>query len=228
VLTYVGTIGTLKPNDFLFEGGCHMKAGWIGFPRENEDFWSSVEAYAKIGYRGMEGGEILLAEGNAEENISRFRGLGLEVLTVSTFVEEIKKDVEPVIERAKRLDSKRATIWAGSAMGWCHNRAPSKSDFYAEVQSMEKAASLLAKEGIKLCYHNHDAEFRLCYDQVRAIDHMMQNSENIWLELDVAGANYGEANPVDVLAQYANRLGAVHIKDYIAQDTVYDLRLAKP
>jgi sugar phosphate isomerase/epimerase len=199
-----------------------MKAGWIGYPRENEDFWESLEMYAKIGYRGMEGGEVLLGKGNDAESIQRFHELGLEVLTVSTSIQEVQKSVEPVIERARKLKSGRATIWSGSAMGYWYNEPPSKKDFYAEVETMETAAAALAKENIKLCYHNHNPEFELCYDNVLAADHMMLNSKHLKLELDVGWVNRAGVDPVAVLKRYSDRIGAVHMKDYIARDTEYN------
>jgi len=198
-----------------------MKAGWIGFPRDGADFWESVELYAKIGYRGMEGGEALLGKGNDAESVHRFHELGLSVLTVSTSVEEVAKCVEPVIERAKLVRTNRATIWAGSAMGMWSNQPPTKKEFMAEVEIMETAAAALQKENIKLCYHNHSPEFELCYDNVPAIDHMVLNSQHLWLELDVAWANFGGVDPVAMLKRYASRLGAVHLKDYIAKNTIH-------
>ena len=198
-----------------------MKAGWIGFPKKDKAFWETVELSAKIGYRGIEGGEILLEEGNPFENLDRFYKLGMEVLTVSTTLEELKKSVEPVIERAKRLGTNRATIWSGSAMGWWYKKPPTKAEFYNEIDIMEKAAAILAKEKIKLCYHNHDPEFQLCYDNVLAIDHIMLNSDHIWLEIDLAWANRAGADPISVINRYFNRMAAVHVKDYIAQDTIH-------
>ena len=196
-----------------------MKAGWIGFPKDDGDFWESAEMYAKIGYRGMEGGEALLGKGNDTENIQRFHDLGLEVLTVSTSVEEVKESIEPVIERARLLHTNRATIWAGSVMYYV--KPPVKKDFFKEIEVMETAAATLAKENIKLCYHNHDREFNVYYDNVTAIDHMMENSKNIWLELDIGWVNYAHLCPSTVLKKYADRIGAVHLKDYIQENTVY-------
>jgi len=197
-----------------------MKAGWIGFIKENDDFWEMVEKYAKIGYRGMEGGEALLGKGNDAESVDRFYGNGLEVLTVSTSVEEVRESVEPVIERAKLLRTNRATIWAGSIMYF--NEPPSKKDFYDEIQIMETAAAALAKEDIKLCYHNHSQEFRICYDNVPAIDHMVLNAPSLWLEIDIAWTRFAGADPVAVLKRYAGRFAAVHLKDYIVKATGYD------
>ena len=189
-----------------------MKAAWIGFPREGEDFWVSVEAYAKLGYRGMEGGEALLSNGNFEENLARFTSLGLEVLTVSTSVDDVVKDVDAVIARAKRVNTNRATIWWSPAMT---GNADGFDKLVAEVAAMEQAATAMAKENIRLCFHNHQTEFFPQYGQPNTLDYMMQNSEKLWLELDVAWANFGGANPVDVLRTYKNRLAAVHIKDYL-------------
>lgn len=199
-----------------------MKAGWIGFPREGEDFWSGVEAYAKIGYKGMECGEALLGDGKDDENIARFKALGLEVLTTSTSLEELDKNIDQVINRAKKLSTKRATLWSGNAMGFWYNKPPTKADFLKEVAAMEKAGAELAKEGIQLCYHNHDAEFKLCYDHVMAMDCMLQSSENIWVELDIAWALYGGVDPAALLRRYTDRLGAVHMKDYTQETRIYD------
>ena len=189
-----------------------MKAGWIGFPREGEDFWTSVESYVKLGYRGMEGGEAILAEGNLQENLARLKSLGLEVLTVSTSVDEVEKDVDAVIAKAKSVNASRATIWWSPAMT---GNADGFDKLVAEVSTMEKAATAMAKENIKLCFHNHQTEFFPQYGQPNTLDYMMQNSEKLCLELDVAWANFGGANPVEVLHMYKNRIAAVHIKDYL-------------
>ena len=188
-----------------------MKAGWIGFPREGEGFWEAVTAYAKMGYKGMEGGEALLGKGNDSESIHRFHELGLRVLTISTSIYEIKENLEPIIERAKLLKTNRATMWFGSMM---FDEQPTKADFYAELESMEKAAAALAKENIQLCYHNHDKEFVRCYDNVTAIDHMLLNTQYLKLELDVAWAAWAGFDPVMVIKRCNSRIAAIHMKDY--------------
>ena len=190
-----------------------MKAAWIGFPREGDDFWASVEAYAKLGYRGMEGGEGRL---KTTDDLERFKKLGLEVLTVSTSVDDVQKNVDAVIANAKRVGASRASIWWAAAMS---GNADGMDKLVAEVAAMEKAATEMAKENIKLCFHNHHTEFFPQYGLPNTIDYMIQNSEKLWLELDVAWANYGGAEPVEVMNMYKNRLAAVHIKDYLPSET---------
>jgi len=197
-----------------------MKAGWIGFPKDDSDFWVAAEKYAKIGYRGLEGGETLLNDGNVDENIHRLHELGLEVLTVSASVDEISKDIESVIKRAKSLHSGRATLWASSVLGFWHKEQVSKDVFAEEVNVMEKAASVLAKEGIKLCFHNHNAEFQLLYEGITVNDFMMNNSEHLCLELDIGWVDCAGVDPCSVLKKYADRIAAVHMKDYIPKERV--------
>ena len=192
-----------------------MKAAWIGFPREGDDYWQSLENYAKLGYRGFEG-EGQLSTGNFEENLARIKSLGLEVLTVSTSVEGVEKDPHAVIEQAKRVGAKRASIWWSRAMS---GHAETIADLEAEVATMEKAAAEMAREGIKLCFHNHHTEFMPQYGQPNTLDYMMDNSEKLCLELDVAWATYGGVNPVDVLRKYQSRIPAVHVKDYLCPST---------
>jgi len=189
-----------------------MKAGWIGFPRKGDDFWESLELYAKMGYKGMEGGEALLGKGNDGENIARFHELGLTVLTASTSVDELKKGVEPVIERAKLLQTNRVTIWASPAM---YSDLPPKANFYAEIEAMETAATAMAKENIQLCYHNHEKEFQRCYNNVMILDHMVLNTRHLKIELDVMWATWAKMDPIALLKRYGNRIAAVHIKDCI-------------
>ena len=50
--------------------GKKMKAGWIGFLREEPDIWKSVEKLSALGYRGLEGGDFLLV-GDVDENRKR-------------------------------------------------------------------------------------------------------------------------------------------------------------
>ena len=77
-------------------GGCNkmdgkkMKAGWIGFLREEPDIWKSVEKLSALGYRGLEGGDFLLV-GDVDENRKRLADLNLQVLTTSAGMEEIRE-----------------------------------------------------------------------------------------------------------------------------------------
>ena len=61
-----------------------MKAGYIGFMDRNKDPWEQLEAAAKIGFKGTETGEMLLRNGNFEENKARMADMGMKCLTVST------------------------------------------------------------------------------------------------------------------------------------------------
>ncbi|MCQ6557092.1 hypothetical protein [Paenibacillus mendelii] len=89
-----------------------LNIGLIGIVNEEaqQDFWGTMEKVAAIGYRGIEGAEQLL-EGETEDNVARFHGLGLEVLTYSASREQLRDELDRVLANAKALQSKRVTVW---------------------------------------------------------------------------------------------------------------------
>lgn len=184
------------------------KIGWIGFPKEEgADYFACLADYVKLGYQGV--------EAPATEDAEKLAALGLEALTVSTSIEEVRDDLPAVIAKAKKVNAKRASIWASGKI-W--GDPPPREEIFAEFEIMETAAKAMAAEGIKLCYHNHDKEFFIKYDDITMMDHMMANTSALWLEADVCWVTIGGAEPVEFLKKYASRLAAVHIKDYIVVD----------
>lgn len=72
----------------------------------------------------------------------------------------------------------------------------------------------LAGDGLELGYHNHSIEFKPI-DGVRPIDVFLRGTKPaVFLELDLGGAGYGGANPVEVLETYRRRVQMIHVKDY--------------
>ena len=73
----------------------------------------------------------------------------------------------------------------------------------------------LRKEGLELGYHNHAIEFK-AVDAQRPLDVFLRAAPGIFFELDLGGAGYGGANPVEVLETYRRRTRMIHVKDYTA------------
>jgi sugar phosphate isomerase/epimerase len=186
------------------------KCGLIGIVGEEAkaDFWGTMKKVADIGYQGIEGAEALLSlEGGVEENLKRFHDLGLKVLTVSAGREALRDDLAGVIKKAKALQSPRVSCW------W----APmdSKEAILKDAELYNEAGAKLAAEGLTLCYHNHDQEFKNVFDGVYALDLLAANTDPkaLAFELDVAWISIGGEDPVTVLNRYKGRVPAVHVKD---------------
>jgi sugar phosphate isomerase/epimerase len=194
-----------------------MKAGFIGFMDREKDPWEQLETAAKIGYRGTENGEFILRQGNFEENLARFRDMGMEVLTVATGSGEslAKEGAESLIKRAHELGIDRAVVFHGAVYFTKMNRTVTYDDVMREIELLQKSAEACKREGVKLAYHNHDPEFRMSFNGLTVFDMLLAFAPDLWIELDVGWTTYAGLNPVDVLKRVAPRLSAVHFKDFI-------------
>ncbi len=184
------------------------KIGLIGIVGEDakQDYWGTMARVAEIGYRGIEGGGELL-QGDVVENLKRFHGLGLQVLTVSASRESLRDRLDGIIADAKALQSPRVTVWWAP----CETR----EDVLQDAALYNAAGARLAAEGLTLCYHNHEQEFRNVFDGVPALDVLARHTDPAALafELDVAWITFGGADPVAVLQKMAGRVPAIHVKD---------------
>ncbi|MBC8102220.1 MAG: sugar phosphate isomerase/epimerase [Cytophagales bacterium] len=188
------------------------KVGLIGIvgAESKQDFWGTMERVAAIGYQGIEGTPGALLEGDVGENLQRFHDLGLQVLTVSASRERLQTDLSGIVAEAKSLQAPRATVWWGP----CETRESVLQD----AALYNEAGARLAAEGIKLCYHNHEHEYRTAFNGVCAMDILAEHTDpsSVFFELDIAWITFGGADPVAVLRRMADRTPAIHIKDLFA------------
>ncbi len=184
------------------------KIGLIGIvgAETEHDFWGTMQRVAEIGYGGIEapGG---LRQGDVPENLKRFHDLGLQVLTVSASRETLRDGLDAIIEEAKALQSPRVSVWWAS----CDTRESVLQD--AELYN--QAGARLASEGLTLCYHNHEHEFKTSFNGVYALDVLAEHTDPkaLAFEIDVAWVTFGGEDPVRVLRRYAGRVPSIHIKD---------------
>lgn len=199
-----------------------MKAGFIGFiPFGSKDVYSVLESYVKIGYRGFEGGDMLLRQGDAHENLAKVKAFGMEPLSTGLGLrpgQPIDLSCVPtVIEKAKKLGVKRAaTFHSAIAAARFHDipGLPTYDETMREIEGLNAAAKELAKEGIVTTFHNHDAEFLTYYKGKSAFDYMVENSDYLKFELDCGWAQYAQVDPIKVMEKLGDKFQALHIKDY--------------
>jgi len=188
-----------------------MKIGLIGIVGEEakQDFWGTMERVARVGYQGIEGAEGSLLSGNVEENLARFNGLGLQLLTVSASREQLRDDFDSVLQRAVAVKSPRVSVW------W--SPADTKDGLLRDAELYNTAGAKFAAEGIKLCYHNHHQEFRNVFDGVYALDLLALNTDPkaLYFNIDIAWVTFGGEDPVRVLKRLAGRVPAIHVKDIV-------------
>ncbi|WP_308638471.1 sugar phosphate isomerase/epimerase family protein [Paenibacillus silvisoli] len=184
------------------------KLGLIGIMHEEmkADLWGTLRRIAEIGYKGIEGAELLLP-GDTAENVRRFKDLGLHAITFSASRESLRGELDSVIANAKAVGSSNVTVW------WAP--CSSKEELLQDAELYNAAGARLAEEGIKLCYHNHDHEFLNVFNGVSAMDILVEYTDpkSVFFEMDVAWITMGKADPVQVLRKMAGRVPSIHLKD---------------
>lgn len=192
-----------------------MKAAMIGFLPQGADPFPVLESYAKIGYRAFEGGDVLY-KGDVKENLARVHDFGMEPLSIYySGAEDV--DVNQLIDRALTIGVKQVTNYCGVAGSFrFSNTAPEATMdlILREAEKFERVAQALNKEGLTLCFHNHDAEFVQYLDGRPVIEHMLENAPSLKMEVDVGWVTYAGCDPVAFMKSLGDRFYAMHVKDF--------------
>lgn len=173
-----------------------------------ENFKSTVEKIAEMGYKGVE-----LAGDNGGMNATELKafldGLGLKVAGSHTPIEQIVEDVQPAIDFALEVGNKFVVCpYLGD--NWREN-----AEGYIRVAKILEEAGAKCKEaGIQMCYHNHSFEF-IRFDGEYGFDILYANSdpELVQLELDTYWVKDGGEDPVEYINKYSGRVPLIHLKD---------------
>ena len=185
-----------------------MKIGLIGIVGDEakQDFWGTYSRVAEMGCEGVEAVEGTLLEGDAAENVRRFQAMGLRNLTTSASRDDLRERLDEVRRRAVASGASRVSIW------W--SEANDRGTLLREAELYESAAASLAEDGLRLCYHNHDQEFRNTFDGMNALELLASNTERLAFTIDIGWAAVGGADPAAVLRSLNGRVPAVHVKDF--------------
>jgi inosose dehydratase len=82
---------------------------------------------------------------------------------------------------------------------------------HIKAQALDRLGAAVKKQGLRLCYHNHEAEFR---DHPTEMSYLLSETDpgNVWLCLDV-GHCYGFADPAEFTAAHFRRIAIFHLRD---------------
>ena len=201
-----------------------MKAAFIGFTPHGLSFdetFDCLKKYHELGYAATEVGEFLLSEGDPAENVKRLESFGMKALLHTLPRREepgFSLDMVPeVIEKCNQTGIRWAATYAGCVATYRFGGRPDYPGYdevMRELETLNAIAKELAKEGITLTFHNHDAEFQTFYQGKPTFYHMVDNSEYLKFEVDTGWALYGHFDPVEVLDYVGDKLYAIHVKDW--------------
>lgn len=173
-----------------------------------KDFKSSLTSIHGFGIRNVEGNEFY---GITPEAFKKgIDEQGLKLVSFAVDYDDLKKDLTPVIERARQL---------GVSFLVCYWIPHKSSNF--DMNSVDDAAKtfnaagkVLKENGIQLCYHNHGYEFQPSSNGTLFDDLLMKTDPKyVSYELDVFWAKQGCVDPVQLLKKYPKRFALMHLKD---------------
>lgn len=187
-----------------------MRLGLIGIVGEaaKADFWSTMARVAQLGYQGVEGVEGALLDGDARANVARLEELGLRNLTTTASRDDLRERLDEVRRKAVDSGADRVSVW------W--SEANDREVLLREAELYNAAGRALQADGVRLCYHNHDQEFRNTFDGVYALDLLALNTDPsaLFFTIDVGWVSVGGEDPGRVLRRLKGRVPAIHVKDF--------------
>lgn len=160
---------------------------------------------------------------SAEEVKAMLDKYNLEAVSVHQGYEVFLEDEKSNIDYLKTLGVKYC------AVPWMDKAKLAGNDVYPNtVKDMTQVAEALKKNGIQMCYHNHDFEFEKFEDKF-LLDWLYESipADLLQPEIDTCWVKYSGNDPVEYINKYAGRMGILHLKDFVsdkfAQGPVYAL-----
>ena len=180
---------------------------------------ATLDTIKMLGFTELEGG---VPKGmTAEEYKKLLDERGIKVPATGAGYEQIVKEPEEVVKRAKELGASFVMV------AWIPHQG---SNFTLEnakkaVEDFDRVGKILKDNGITLCYHNHGYEFHPLTDFPETaatakpgetlFDYIAQhtNPDYVSFEMDILWAQHGGADPVKLLNKYGSRWKLMHLKD---------------
>lgn len=180
-----------------------------------QDFTGTLKKVAKLGYDGVEfagyGGLT------AKEVRALLDGFGLRAASSHVPLEEMENNLYQVIEDQKILGSSYVVC------PYLHPDRRSLQDYKALTLFLEQAGETCRREGITLCYHNHDFELQRLSNGKTILEAIFDktHSINVKTELDVYWLTKAGENPVEWMERYKKRTPLIHLKDMTTDGEQY-------
>ena len=135
---------------------------------------------------------------------------GLKAIGMGASFEDLDRNVPKVLAEAKALGAKYVVCF------WIPHAGDTFTIYNADqaIDVLNTAGSLLAQNGLSLCYHTHGYEFQI-YKDGTFFDYLVENLDpkSVNFEMDVFWVKSPGYDPVALLQKYHKRFLLMHLKD---------------
>ncbi len=174
------------------------------------DFVGTLEQVAAIGYPGVE----LAGYGplTPEALRAKLDELGLTIAGSHVALARLESELSQVIEECRTLGCPTIVCPVLPA------DRRTEEGYHALAITLNTIGATVHGAGLTFCYHNHAFEFESDIDGTTAYDWLMAQTDSalVQIEIDAFWAQKAGRDPAALIAQYADRLHLVHLKDMTA------------
>jgi len=184
-----------------------------------QDFYGTLKKVKEIGYDYVEFAGYF---GHSAQQVKDMLDeLGLTCCSVHQGPDLFIEKGQEAVDFLKTIGAKFCAI------PWYGIENYENGNFDATIAMFEKVGRLLADNGIKLTYHNHDFEFRYLDGEFILEKIYAALPELIEGEVDTCWVKYAGVDPVEFILKYAGKMKTLHLKDFtckkLASGPVYAL-----
>jgi sugar phosphate isomerase/epimerase len=168
------------------------------------DLAGTLRRAAELGFEGVELHDL---HGHAPDDVRALLDAhGLAVCGRHIGLEAAEDDLGGLAGELAALGTDRLVV------AWIEPpRTPAAAD--AAVARLVRAAERAADAGLRLGFHNHEAEVAAQADGRSLLDLLLATDGGPFLELDLGWAWYAGADPMALVATAGGRAPLVHVKD---------------
>ena len=172
-----------------------------------KDFVGAYESTAKIGYTGIEIGDM--GRFSPREFKNMLDDLNLTCVGSHLLMDALENDLQRVIDENLSIGCRRLVLA-------CLDEARRKdiASYQRTADKLSEIAQELSSQAMTLSYHNHACEF---YDLGGKMGYEIlfdgDNQSKLTAELDVYWVAYANEDPVAWIKRLGGRLSILHMKD---------------
>lgn len=200
---------------FGSEGKHRLKnLGFISGILENElrgDWKAVLKQAVAYGFVEYEGG--LLGDSPAAF-VSYCNSIGLKPIAGGLDMSTDMGNVRDGLDKLNALKMEYAVVYWPWLEHWTVGSPFMLDDCKRSAELLNQMGALARENGLTLCWHNHDREFR-AMEKGLPFHCLMAHTdpELVKCEMDIYWVVKGNADPVDLLSRYPGRVPILHVKD---------------
>ena len=168
------------------------------------DLDGMLRAVREIGYEGVELFELHGRDAHAVRGL--LDELELDVCGRHVLLDAIEGNLDELAEELRTVGTDRLVL------GWIAPPATA-AEADAVVERIAGIVPRVRDAGLRLGFHNHDAELRLLDDGRTVLDKLAALGDELFFEVDLGWAWFAGVEPAGLVERLAPRVPLVHVKD---------------